>query len=81
MQAPQRYFVQPTRGMQQYPGGAVRGLLFLLSRTPLNLHHFCATPKIEEMVLPVIEPMKLSRIAAPFDNPGFVFELKYDGFR
>jgi len=25
--------------------------------------------------------MKLSRIAAPFDNPDFVFELKHDGFR
>jgi bifunctional non-homologous end joining protein LigD len=33
------------------------------------------------MNLPVIEAMKLSRIAAPFDNPDFVFELKYDGFR
>ena len=33
------------------------------------------------MFLPVIEPMKLSRIAAPFDNPDFVFELKHDGFR
>jgi len=34
-----------------------------------------------KMNLPVIEAMKLSRIAAPFDNPDFVFELKYDGFR
>ena len=33
------------------------------------------------MNVPVIEPMKLSRIAAPFDNPDFVFELKHDGFR
>lgn len=33
------------------------------------------------MNLPVIEAMKLSRIAAPFDNPDFVFELKHDGFR
>jgi bifunctional non-homologous end joining protein LigD len=31
--------------------------------------------------LPQIEPMKLSRIAVPFDNPDFVFELKHDGFR
>ncbi len=31
--------------------------------------------------MPVIEPMKLSRIAAPFDNSDFVFELKHDGFR
>ena len=33
------------------------------------------------MFLPVFEPMKLSRIAAPFDNPDFVFELKHNGFR
>jgi bifunctional non-homologous end joining protein LigD len=33
------------------------------------------------MKLPVIEPMPLSRIVAPFDNPDFVFELKHDGFR
>jgi bifunctional non-homologous end joining protein LigD len=33
------------------------------------------------MELPIIEPMKLSRIAAPFDNPDFVFELTHDGFR
>ena len=31
--------------------------------------------------MPQIEPMRLSRILAPFDNPDFVFELKYDGFR
>ena len=33
------------------------------------------------MPLPVIEPMTLSRIGAPFDHPDFVFELKHDGFR
>jgi bifunctional non-homologous end joining protein LigD len=33
------------------------------------------------MKLPIIEPMKLSRVAAAFDHPDFVFELKYDGFR
>ena len=33
------------------------------------------------MKLPAIEPMKLSRVAAPFDNSEFVFELKHDGFR
>jgi bifunctional non-homologous end joining protein LigD len=33
------------------------------------------------MKLPIIEPMALTRIAAPFDNPDFVFELKHDGFR
>jgi hypothetical protein len=31
--------------------------------------------------LPQIEPMKLSRIAAPFDHADFLFELKHDGFR
>src|SRR6266478_862026 len=31
--------------------------------------------------MPQIEPMRLSRILAPFDNPDFVFELKHDGFR
>jgi bifunctional non-homologous end joining protein LigD len=33
------------------------------------------------MKLPIIEPMKLSRVATAFDHPDFVFELKYDGFR
>jgi len=33
------------------------------------------------MNLPQIEPMKLSRIAAPFDHADFLFELKHDGFR
>jgi bifunctional non-homologous end joining protein LigD len=33
------------------------------------------------MQLPIIEPMKLSRVAAPFDHPDFLFELKHDGFR
>jgi bifunctional non-homologous end joining protein LigD len=33
------------------------------------------------MQLPVIEPMTLSRIAAPFDHADFLFELKHDGFR
>jgi hypothetical protein len=27
------------------------------------------------------QPMPLSRRPAPFDHPGWVFELKYDGFR
>jgi bifunctional non-homologous end joining protein LigD len=31
--------------------------------------------------LPQIEPMKLSRIAVPFDHIDFLFELKHDGFR
>jgi bifunctional non-homologous end joining protein LigD len=31
--------------------------------------------------LPVIEPMTVSRIAAPFDDPDYLFELKHDGFR
>lgn len=33
------------------------------------------------MPLPVIEPMNLSRIDAPFDHPDFLFEWKADGFR
>lgn len=33
------------------------------------------------MSLPAIEPMKLSRVPAPFDSPDFLFELKHDGFR
>jgi bifunctional non-homologous end joining protein LigD len=31
--------------------------------------------------LPQIEPMKLSRVAAAFDDADFLFELKHDGFR
>jgi bifunctional non-homologous end joining protein LigD len=33
------------------------------------------------IVLPRIQPMRLSRIAKPFDDPDYVFELKHDGFR
>jgi len=31
--------------------------------------------------LPRIQPINPTRIAAPFDHPNFVFELKHDGFR
>ena len=31
--------------------------------------------------MPIIEPMKLSRVAAAFDHADFLFELKHDGFR
>jgi ATP-dependent DNA ligase len=31
--------------------------------------------------MPRFDPMKLAARAAPFDDPGFIFELKYDGFR
>ena len=33
------------------------------------------------IVLPRIQPMRLSRIAKPFDDPEYLFELKHDGFR
>jgi hypothetical protein len=33
------------------------------------------------MKLPIIGPMILTRIAAPFDHPDFLFKLKHDGFR
>jgi bifunctional non-homologous end joining protein LigD len=32
-------------------------------------------------VLPRIQPMRLTRVGKPFDDPGYVFELKHDGFR
>jgi ATP-dependent DNA ligase len=32
-------------------------------------------------VLPSIKPMRLQRVAKPFDNPDYIFELKHDGFR
>jgi hypothetical protein len=35
---------------------------------------------LESSVLPRIHPMRL-RIAKPFDDPNYIFELKYDGFR
>jgi hypothetical protein len=31
--------------------------------------------------LPIIAPVQLPRITAPFDHPDWLFELKYDGFR
>src|SRR5512140_2247732 len=31
--------------------------------------------------IPTIQPMRLFRIAKPFDHPDWIFELKYDGFR
>ena len=33
------------------------------------------------MKLPKIEPMELVQQATPFDGAGWVFEVKYDGFR
>ena len=33
------------------------------------------------MLLPQFLPMLLGRKAEPFDNPEYLFELKYDGFR
>ena len=30
---------------------------------------------------PKVTPLVLKRRAAAFDNPGWLFELKYDGFR
>jgi ATP-dependent DNA ligase len=32
-------------------------------------------------VLPNIKPMRLQRVAKPFDNLDYIFELKHDGFR
>ena len=32
-------------------------------------------------MLPSIKPMRLTRVAKPFDDPNYVFELKHDGFR
>jgi bifunctional non-homologous end joining protein LigD len=32
-------------------------------------------------MLPRIQPMRLTRIAKPFDDPDYLFELKHDGFR
>jgi hypothetical protein len=34
-----------------------------------------------DMNIPQFEPMTLTRIAAPFDHPDFIFEIKVDGFR
>src|SRR5580704_11652533 len=31
--------------------------------------------------LPRIEPLTLTRIPQPFDDPDWVFEIKHDGFR
>jgi bifunctional non-homologous end joining protein LigD len=33
------------------------------------------------MQLPLITPMKLGRRAEPFDDPAWIYELKWDGFR
>jgi bifunctional non-homologous end joining protein LigD len=32
-------------------------------------------------MLPRIQPINPTKIAAPFDDPDWVFELKHDGFR
>ncbi|MGB9431739.1 MAG: hypothetical protein WBQ89_05820 [Candidatus Acidiferrum sp.] len=32
-------------------------------------------------MLPRIQPMRLTRVGKPFDDPDYVFELKHDGFR
>ena len=36
---------------------------------------------LKSSVLPRIQPMRLTRIAKPFDDPDYIFELKHDGFR
>jgi bifunctional non-homologous end joining protein LigD len=36
---------------------------------------------LEYPVLPRIQPMRLTRIPKPFDDPDYIFELKHDGFR
>jgi bifunctional non-homologous end joining protein LigD len=33
------------------------------------------------MTLPQIKPIERVRMADPFDDPGWLFELKHDGFR
>jgi ATP-dependent DNA ligase len=33
------------------------------------------------IMLPVVHPIPLRRVAEPFDDPDWLFELKYDGFR
>lgn len=48
-----------------------------MNRRPLE----AAAAQIAEMILAVIEPMKLSVAAPPFDDPDFPFELKHDGLR
>ncbi len=36
--------------------------------------------RVRSDLLPKITPVPLTRIAAPFDHPDWLFELKYDGF-
>jgi ATP-dependent DNA ligase len=38
-------------------------------------------PEIIKAMLPKVQPINPTRIAAPFDHDDFVFELKHDGFR
>jgi hypothetical protein len=38
-------------------------------------------PDIAMTGLPKITPLVLKRRAAAFDNPDYLYELKYDGFR
>jgi ATP-dependent DNA ligase len=43
---------------------------------------FHAVPAILDTQMPLqFQPMPLLKRAAPFDDPEWVYELKYDGFR
>src|SRR6266849_2669768 len=32
-------------------------------------------------MLPILRPMRLTQRSNPFDDPDWIFEIKYDGFR
>src|SRR5947209_1469233 len=32
-------------------------------------------------MLPILQPMRLTQRSNPFDDPDWIFEIKYDGFR
>ena len=41
---------------------------------------FAGPAKLKIVVSPLV-PMRLSQVSEPFDSPGYLFELKWDGFR
>src|SRR5438132_11044449 len=46
----------------------------------LTIHPYCCYRRQSRMPNP-LSPMPLLKRAAPFDDPAWIFELKYDGFR
>lgn len=49
--------------------------------SPKKTQENCEPALVEKTEFPEIKPLALKTLAEPFDDPGWLFEMKYDGFR